>query len=49
MEISFEASVAARPRSNLEERLFRGLLGRVKFCKDANRSLLGEASIVENA
>src|SRR5262245_64032574 len=35
MEISFEASVAARPRRQSGRRLFRALLARVKFCKDA--------------
>src|SRR5262245_7069673 len=35
MEISFEASVATRPRRQSGRRPFRGLLARVKFCKDA--------------
>src|SRR5262245_36313773 len=36
MEISFEASVAARPHRQSGRRAFRRLLARVKFCKDAN-------------
>src|SRR5262245_24094661 len=36
MEISFEASVATRPRPQSGRRSFRWRLACVKFCKDAN-------------